>query len=391
MPSGLHLFQVGGISLPFPKNELTDSYSNQSKGKTTDFYSAMNPLVRDTQFLQKQRKLKYKALAFDLKNYNFEFADNYLRGIVGKPVPVISYVLHGTEAKRFGCSCRCNSGNDCCGLTFLQALAIVTDVDAINTKDWASPRDFGFSIELVSPWRGVDRLKWRYHNSAMNSQVTAIKTNYDYGKETSLPTCAQFFKDCKECNSVFSPIVFDDDCRNIYDLEALSARLQSGCCEDNNCCVGNVGSVFEYATRGVAYNIDIDPNYWNAPPLSIYLLHGVRGGSPIITTRGTDSRLMPIIRRTVVDIPSTNEILAANNLASINESDLIVFGDFSYYNGTNLLNKAMIIRDEVALDVQPIITYPDYFPAMIHPAQDAKVSAMGDFDSFSMGHYYRRF
>lgn len=391
MPSGFHLFQVGGISLPFPKNELTNSYSNQSKGKNTDFYAAMNPLVRDTQFLQKERKLKYKGLAFDLKNYNFEWADNYLRGIVGKPVPMIAYIIHGNEAEKYGCSCSCNRGKDCCGLTFIQALGIVTEVDGISEKDWASPREFSFGIELVSPWRGIDRLRWSYHNSGLNSQVTAIEVDYDLAKETRLPSCAEFFKDCKECNSVFSPIVFKDDCKNIYDLEALRARLQLGCCENDNCCVGKVGSIIEYGLRGVSYDVDVEPNYWNAPPLSVYTLHGARGGSPIITTRGTDSRLMPIIRRTVVDIPTTNEILVANNLAAINENDLIVFGDFSYYNGTNLLNKAMIIRDEVALDIQPVITYPDYFPAMVHPAQDAKVSAIGDFDTISMAHYFRRF
>lgn len=406
MPSGLVLHQVGGAVLAFPKSELTNSYGNTSRGKNTEFYSTMNPLVRDTQYLQKERKLKYKGFAFDLQNYSFESFDNYIRQIVGKPVPVIAYVLHDNEAKRFGCNCKCSTGKGCCGLTFMQAIAVITDVDNINEKDWASPRDFGFTIELVTAWRGIDRLKWKYGGASLNGTVTPITTtkslvkavstrvttNYDYAQETALPNCASFFQDCKVCNASFSPVVYDDECRHLWDIEALSWRLQKGCCESNSCCIGNVGFVMEGANRGVAYDLDINPDYWNVPPLSLYIFKGINGESDIkINSKGTDSRLAPISRQTVIDIATTNVLLANNGYSDIDDDDLVVVGDFSYYNGTELLKNSMIVRNGDAIDVQPIVRQPDYFAGMVHPSFDARVSAIGDFDGFDMAHYFRRY
>lgn len=404
MPSGLTLFQIGGMSLPFPRSELHDTYNNQTKGQNTDLYSSMNPLVLDTQYLQKERSLKYKALAFDLRNFNFEWADNYMRQVVGKPIPVIAYILHGIESKRFGCNCMCSIGKDCCGITFVQAIGIIKSVDGLNDRDWAKPRDFGFTLELVTPWRGLDLLKWRYGSGGLNSSVapisieeiivksTGIRTisKYGYAQESLPPNCSSFFKDCKVCNSSFAPIVFDDECNHLYDIQALKSRIHSGCCENENCCVGKVGNVIEAANRGVAYDVGLDSTYWNAPPLSMYIFRGVAGETISITTRGTDSLLIPITRRTIIDIETTNEILSNKNILVVQETDLVIVGDFQYYNGRELLKNSMIVRDGEVLDVQPIVSYPDYFPAMINPSGDAKVSAIGNFSSYDMAHYFRR-
>lgn len=391
MSAGLRIFQVGGMSLPFPKQTVTDTYGNDSQGKFTDFLSSMSPLVKDSQYLQKPRKIKASFLAVDMRFFHFEKADQYLRSIVGKPVPIIGYVVHGNESSMYSCDCGCYDSRGCC-LTFIQSIGVVTDVGELKEKDWSEPRQFDMSIELITWWRGLDTLKWRYNATVSSTTVVAIPPSEDtfLGDEDQYPpSCEIFFANCNNCKGSFVPIVYND-CKYLYDPYYLEKRLGNSCCNSPKCCVGKSGFVVEGANMGVAYEPRMNYDYWTAPPLSIYVLSGITGNKAYINIKGTDSRLMPVRRSTKIDFEITNQILQANGYDILQETDIVVIGDFTFDKGDKILRNGMIIRDEEPLDIQPIMSYPDYFPAMLTPSFDAQVEIIGNIQSASMAHYFRR-
>lgn len=186
-------------------------------------------------------------------------------------------------------------------------------------------------------------------------------------------------------------LVYQDNGEWVENNSDLNFKIYAEEIEYQACLCDNCfGPSFEYISETIKNSfvkIDGIQDFWNAPPLSIYYLRFVENGFTIRTS-GSDGAFFNQSFDTIFDLNATNTILADNGYPAIDHSDIIVLGDFSVRLGNKLLKNQIIIRGGAILPVQPVISYPNYFPGMLLNSASGYV-VLGA-EAHSSIHFFRR-
>lgn len=386
----LKIYQVGGTIVPLFQQELTNSYRNKSKGKEIELLSSMNPLIRDSQFIHETRDLKVSGYILDIARFKADWLEQMLRSYVGKPLPIIAYYVHNSHIQEFSNCCDCYGNDECC-VSFYQAIGIITQVDDLDESDWSEPLELTFSIDLVTHWRGLDPILWNWGSYPLTASNHPIQiSNTFINSINAFPSCAELFAACKDCVNGFYPIEYTT-LDHMVDTNYLNKRFCDYHCS-SGCCNGSYGQIFPNITSGSKHLLNkLQQRHWGMPPLSIYVFEGIEEDSQIkIGVRGNDGGIRTISRDTFIDIETTNEILIDNNLSVIDIYDKIIVGDITVNTENKILRNALIYRDGNFLDIQPVVYFPDLFPAMIYPSDNAQFFATGNFGSLTAAHFFRK-
>jgi hypothetical protein len=400
MATNLVLYQVSQVALHMHVESIVADYKIDSRGKTIDPLGSMKPLVQDTPFLFKPRKIKYEATIVNTRYTRADEQVEELKKLVGVTVPVFGYIaddIYESSTHNNFC-CACEGCSPECTIDFLQCVGMITSFDSSRVRDIRQPQKVKFELELHTFWRGIDNVQWDFGGSAGTYRpapiVTDITANNINTYKSLIPDCgslASCIKDCKaflfrqvdNClwrfSSTMFPLIVDQ-----------SATIANG--DIINCNATEIAQSFTTTNNSDRVAITYDSTFWNAPPLSIYLVSAF-GANTTVTIDVTDkpNGLLRDNRETVVDITATNTILTGLGLTELDDTtDVLVLGDFKLVgdNGRVIRNSAILRSGVLIEDAQPVVTFDGYFPAMLFSTPTAKIGVVNA--TIDHIHFYRK-
>ncbi len=378
----MRIFQVGDVALPFWKQKLTDSYSSNKRG------DILSPLFSH-RHINGSRKYLHEVSTIDFEGYLTDTLNSFgnkhealLRSYVGTTVNIIAYEMLYDNYNDFEsccgrtCNATFNASNNC--VIWLVNSGVINNVLVEPNDDENLPKTLSFEIELLDFWKPLSSYFWDFGTTNMQSFVFQ---NPEDVLKTSYPTNFNLFQTCNRYCMGFSPRYFENY-EFLYDKDYLHLASYEGC---GTCCLDTY--ISDSHTHNFTDLIDIDNNYWSAPPLSIYIFEGFNDTQDIYI-RITNYRNE--MAETYIDIDATNTLLVANGYSILDNNDKIVIGDIEHNTGNNILRKSLIFKNGIITNIQPVMSYPDYFPAMIEPAKDTELSVFSSVDIVSYAHYFRR-
>lgn len=388
----LKVYQIGAMTLALKTPDLIDSPSYGGNLEGVRPFSAIEDIARDMQFRgQKNRDVKISMYLSDMANYKADGLYQYLLSIIGKPVPIIAYIVHDNLYQTLGDCCTCLPQNNCC-LTFLMATGVITRVPELKQRDWANPPEMNLTIEIYTYWQPLNRMFWKWQESNSFLTIQPQTPNLEMVESWSLPTCESLFRRCLVCGRGFVPIQYTSY-DFIYDPDFMELMLCVDECNcGGDCCTGKEGVLFRDSTSGIKNYLNMKSEYYNAPPMPRYVINGINDDTDIvINTTGTDSGLSYQRIESRILISRTNEILIANGYSALNTNDKIIVGDFTFNVNNAPIRNALIIKNGIVLsNVQPVVSSESSYCGYIIPANDASFAIYGNFNSYHALFQFRR-
>lgn len=325
------VYQIGDVVL-HAHHRGGQSQTWQARGQSVELVDTYKVLTSVSGHKSTIRSETMDILLFSNGIFSPSQTAELLKRELGVFTDVISYVYTTREAA-IANDCGCLQCGCCpCNIMWLHNVGVLKgiNIQPVDLNMYSAQLTF----ELHSYWKPLSTFMWRQGGLGVSRNLAEIEYRASTYELMNYPTCDNFYTGCIQ----FYRNHYRDIQDFIYDADLQSEIL---CGDTLPNAYPSIGYARSWGTYESTFMIREDPEYWSAPPLSIYTFRKIQnktGTMRILVSREEANR--SIESRTTINLDRINNLASLNGITLIANDELKV-GDVDGF--------AHIMRDGIVI------------------------------------------